>query len=206
MCFDARLPRGARGRSKSVRVESAQLDFPCRSRMTLRTRQAGTRACSCLLAATRSSHGLAFSGLPHFAQNLRPSRFLCAAVRTDHRPPEEPTAQVSDPLSRSSSWSVSRGRPHGRRPGAPRHRRGEPGFCPCACSFSMRAVRSTGRVSNSGDRGAQDRMTGASPHLAGAPVRRPAGRSGGRLLEAGCSLSIEIRLAVERRDRALEPG
>jgi hypothetical protein len=38
MIRDARSPRGASGRSRSARVGSDQLDFPCRSRMTVRTR------------------------------------------------------------------------------------------------------------------------------------------------------------------------
>jgi hypothetical protein len=35
--LDARAPRGVSGRSMSASVESDQLDFPCRSRMTVRT-------------------------------------------------------------------------------------------------------------------------------------------------------------------------
>jgi hypothetical protein len=35
--FEARSPRGVSGRSMSASVESDQLDFPCRSRMTVRT-------------------------------------------------------------------------------------------------------------------------------------------------------------------------
>src|SRR5436190_18511287 len=36
---EARSPRGASGRSRSARVGSDQLDFPCRSRMIVRTRR-----------------------------------------------------------------------------------------------------------------------------------------------------------------------
>jgi len=43
-----------------------------------------------------------------FRVELAPFAVPCAAVRTDHRPSEERTAQASDPPSRSSSWSVSR--------------------------------------------------------------------------------------------------
>src|SRR2546425_11711602 len=72
----ARSPRGASGRSRSARVGSDQLDFPCRSRMTVRTRvtvPAGrleVKQRRCLSSAVRAAAVPKVESMAHFQQKM----------------------------------------------------------------------------------------------------------------------------------------